>query len=340
MTVNFSAQNATPAERGGRRLGVGLRFLAVAMRRWPRRFRKTAYWWARIYRAIGGGDFAPDPTIDARWPAELQAPVRGARHPYRLRLNTRDWSERRAYFSGSIYQDDLELLISAITRPGDRFVDVGANIGLITLLAAHLVGPKGRVYSFEASAQVFERLKEHASLNGLTDRIELHNVALGAETREGVLSSDTNHAGSGTLTQTGVNGAPVAIKRGDELLPPFGGAGAPVIVKIDVEGYDLQALRGLISTLAGADAAIIIEVTRPLLARIGDTPEEIYALLHEHGFRGYSYTARIGRFGTTLSLTPTRAARDDDQYDALFLRHGSTIEERLASQGISLPEDS
>lgn len=328
LVGDFPVQNAMSPRAED--LSVGVRVLALAMRRWPRQFRRTAYWWARLYDAIGGGGFSADPRIDRRWPEALQAPVRGARHPYRLRLNTSDWSERRAYFSGSIYQDDLERLIAAIARPGDHFVDVGANIGLISLLAAHLVGREGRVYSFEANPSVFARLKEHVTLNALAERVVLHNVALGAETRQGFLSVDANHAGSGTLTKT-EGGAAVEIRRGDVLLPKFD-ARAPVIVKIDVEGYDLQALRGLISTIADADAAIIIEVTEKLLARIGDTSSGIYDLLRQHGFRGFSFSARLGRFGTTLRVEPARSAREEEQYDALFLRTGSAIEQRLRDQ--------
>lgn len=319
-------------ERTRDKLRAHERLLGHAMRRWPRRFRKTNFWWAKLYEALGGGGYAPDPVIDGRWPSGLQAPVRGARHPYKLRLNIRDWMERRAYFSGSIYQDDLELLLSAIVRPGDHFIDVGANIGLITLLASRLVGPGGRVYSFEPAPSVFERLKEHIALNRLEDRVVLHNVALGAATGEAVLWTEAEHAGAGTLTQKRSDGVTVAVRRGDDLLAPLG-ATAPLIIKIDVEGYDLQALRGLDSTLAHA-AAVVIEVTPAMLARIGDAPAQIYELLARHGYRGFVYVANIGRFGTQLEMKPSAGSENDEQYDALFVRKGGAVEARLVARGL------
>jgi FkbM family methyltransferase len=75
-------------------------------------------------------------------------------------------------------------------KPGDTVVDIGANIGAFSILAASLVGPSGRVIAFEPMPETFERLKENIALNGL-DNVECCNAAIDAE--EGVI---TLHSGN------------------------------------------------------------------------------------------------------------------------------------------------
>jgi precorrin-6B methylase 2 len=66
-----------------------------------------------------------------------------------MELDLAAWSERSAYFLGRFYDLNLQMLMIQILKPGDRFVDIGANIGMLSILAARLVGPSGRVESFE-----------------------------------------------------------------------------------------------------------------------------------------------------------------------------------------------
>lgn len=69
------------------------------------------------------------------------------------------------------------LALSECLEPGDRFVDVGANIGMITLQAARLVGPSGRVESFEPNPNCFATLERHLAINGI-ENVVAHRVGL------------------------------------------------------------------------------------------------------------------------------------------------------------------
>src|SRR5690242_19101557 len=102
------------------------------MRHLPVQLRRVRVWRDRLYQALGGGGFDEDDQLDASWPSELQGPIRGRVSGMRMTLELTDWCQRRTYFTGRYYQEDLEELLSRLLRSGDNFVDVGANIGLVT----------------------------------------------------------------------------------------------------------------------------------------------------------------------------------------------------------------
>ena len=89
-----------------------------------------------------------------------------------------------------IYFDDFEKaeqrFINKFLRPGDIFVDVGANIGLFTLIAAKLVGKRGHVYAFEPSSRIHQRLIDNIKLNNLTN-VSCYQLALSDRDGEAIL---------------------------------------------------------------------------------------------------------------------------------------------------------
>ena len=311
------------------------RALGAAMRRWPRRFRKGDYLWSRIYASIGGGGFAEDPTTDVAWPAGLQAPTRGERHPYKLRLNLRDWMERRAYFSGAIYQRDLEAALAALVGHGDLFIDVGANIGMITLLGAHLVGETGKVAAFEVNPAVFARLQGHIRHNDLGSRVSAFDFGLADKDGEAHLHLASTHTGIGTLTMGA--GTPVRIRRGDPVFAQFDSA-RPAVVKMDVEGFEGRVIAGLGDFLARDQVAIIMEVTPAMLARVGDSAAGLYEALKAKGFQGYTFEMTVGRWSTSLTLRPSASPEAAEQYDAIFVKPQSIQADRLVRLGLIAPE--
>jgi FkbM family methyltransferase len=95
---------------------------------------------------------------------------------YRLPLNLRDEFESTIYY-GLYEEAELRRIRSALD-PGDVFVDVGAHIGLYTLLAAGLVGPTGAVHAFEPLPANFQRLQSAVRLNGM-QHVRLNQTAVG-----------------------------------------------------------------------------------------------------------------------------------------------------------------
>lgn len=166
------------------------------------------------------------------------------------------------YFHGE-YEPATTAVLRNHLHPGDVFVDVGANAGYFSALAASLVGPTGRVIAFEPSPATCRLLDITAQMNPC---IEAHQVAVGD--REGVaqlhLSAEPTNSGmSSLLSRAGTRGGKVVevpVKRLDDLLLEVPKVNA---IKIDVEGFELSVLRGgeNLFTLQRPDL-VVIEVAR------------------------------------------------------------------------------
>ena len=129
--------------------------------------------WGRLCSAVGLFRYDDD-----HWRTAPVKIIRGKLHGYRMRLRLSDWSDRMTFFLGRYYDLPTQLLMSICLRPGDRFIDIGANIGMISLLAARLVGPSGRVDSVEPNPKCIEIFREHIALNPIGN-IHIHPVAAG-----------------------------------------------------------------------------------------------------------------------------------------------------------------
>lgn len=226
----------------------------------------------------------------------LEAPARirrGRWHGLKMRLEMRDYHQRGVYVFGRMMDLPLQLFLLRGLRPGDVCLDIGANIGLTMLLAAHAVGRTGRVHAFEPNPQVFDQLRWHIDENGLGGVVEAHPVAL--SDREGVMRltvPPTGNTGAGTLGQLPprhggrISAAhDVRLVRGDDLLNEL--PDAPMLIKIDVEGHEVATFRGLSRTITTRRPAIIAEVNDEMLKASGSSAEELFALIDEWGYRTF-----------------------------------------------------
>ena len=300
------------------------------MRRMPIRIRRVDMWWRGVYALIGAGAFDSDPAIDGRWPAGLQEPVR-LRSGALVRLDLQDWLQRRAYFSGLYYQTDLELLLGRLLRPGDVWVDVGANIGVVSLIAAMKIGPQGRGIAFEPNPLVYERLLDHLKLNGV-NFISCHNVALGACPGNAVLSFSSVHTGTGSLVGPNPHASSidVQVRCGDDFA--VFGPGDRVVMKIDVEGYELEVLQGLSNALSHPETAILVEVIDEYLRRAGSSAAQVVDFLAAKGYEPYRFELQSHRWAKELVVRPAPIPLERDDSDLLFINRQSTdLRERLRS---------
>lgn len=141
--------------------------------------------------------------------------------------------------------DDLEAL-ARLLRPGDVFVDCGANLGLWSLVAAPLVAPSGAVHAFEPNPVTAERLRMHAEQSSL---IQVHPTALAAT--RGTVSFDPGDHHNVSRVSDGGHLRIASSTLDDEL------SVAPSGIKIDVEGYELEVLRGARAALRSRPWIII-----------------------------------------------------------------------------------
>jgi FkbM family methyltransferase len=200
-------------------------------------------------------------------------------------------------------------------------VDVGANIGLYTVLLASLAGPGGRVVAFEPGAAARSRL--HANVAHLAQVTVLPD-ALGARAGTAVLSRWSGNAGAATLRDSGwpdpIERAPVAVRRLDEV-PQVMDAGEIDFLKVDVEGWESEVFAGATRLLESHRIrAALVEVS-PAYGPVGYVDD----LVEDDAYRGFRVVARPtrSRLRRTLQLQPLPAPAAGSlvsQVSVLFVR--------------------
>ncbi len=227
------------------------------------------------------------------------------------------------YFGERFDRDEMGFLARSL-RPGDRFADVGANIGTYTLLAASITGPDGRIDAVEAVPGTAAALRANVARNDLGGRVRVHEVAVGAapgRVRFRVDQDVSNHlATAGDPVGSTVE---VAVARLDDVLGP-----EPIaIAKLDVEGAETEALAGMRAHLHGDHPPVLIlEVLANTLARQGSSVDALLALLAEAGYE----LARWSEDRAELTwLDPAHARRN---VLAIPLRRRHEVEARLAAR--------
>jgi FkbM family methyltransferase len=321
MTGNSGGFSADVTEE---RLSFPLRLLAGVMRRLPTDIRRADVIWQGLYRRVGGGGFSADRAVDQGWPRGVQQPVRGT-HRFLMQLNLQNWSDRRAYFSGRYYQPDISRLLEQLLQPGDQYVDVGGNIGMTALLARSRIGATGKGVAFEPNPNAFARLKGHFAINGITN-FEL--VPRAVSDTESVLELfvPCDEMLLGTFVPEKAEGTRVEVRTepADRYVAAFD-AVQPTLIKIDVEGFEVQVLRGIQSQLARPNVMVVTEIADAKLRRAGHSREELHTLLGGFGFTAHTIDVRASRWRKDLELYPLPGPLDSDEYDALFAKPGSQV---------------
>lgn len=183
----------------------------------------------------------------------------------RLILPLADYNWRHLYFHGS-YEPHVTALVEQLLHPGETAVDVGANIGFYTARFARRVGPAGRVHAFEANPVLVDRLERMIPLNGFSDCVRLHPVAV--SDREGTarfyLSDHLDTTGMSSLVRKTYLEDAVSIEVPTTTLDRCAreqAIGPIALLKMDIEGAEIAALRGMEETLrARPPRAILCEV--------------------------------------------------------------------------------
>jgi FkbM family methyltransferase len=157
-----------------------------------------------------------------------------------------------------VYEQDKTKLIRRLLRPGMTFSDVGANKGDFTLLAAKVVGPAGNVISIEPEPENYAYLRASIELNGYRN---IRTFALALSDSDGTSRLRlAPKSGAHTLSpdqKIGNNTVPVTATTLDSLLDRSAIAKVDLI-KIDVQGWELQVLRGARRTLRSNPAAVLL----------------------------------------------------------------------------------
>ena len=190
------------------------------------------------------------------------------------------------------YEPDIYLPFAASIKESMTVLDIGAHVGFFTLAAAQRVGPRGQVVAFEPSPETLRLLREHVRLNGWDDRVTVEasvvSDQLGSMTfytygdsmaaslsRENVEELNVQHPENAiAVTVPSVTLDQYCAERGL----------SPDVIKIDVEGAELKALRGAEKLLRAKPVTIWCEVHPLQMRNLGDSVEALEKYLSELGY--------------------------------------------------------
>jgi FkbM family methyltransferase len=165
-------------------------------------------------------------------------------------------------------------VIRKVLRPGDTYVDVGANVGLLALVASQRVGPTGKVVAFEPMPSTLERLRENVGLNAAAN-VRVIGKGCWDSAGEATIHQFTGlHAGQVSMgkpaDKTVVREIQITTTRiDDEVSPPVR------MLKADVEGAELPALRGAEKLLRESRPHLLIELNPRTTPAMGYAPIDI-----------------------------------------------------------------
>ena len=243
--------------------------------------------------------YGPFPRLKRRmWERWIDPHLAYQPHPFvartafgpRVTGNTQEILQQYLYYFG-VWEPDISYWIERRLRPGDTFIDVGANIGYYSLLASKAVGRTGRVVAIEASPMIYRSLIANVETNRILNVRAVNVAASDVPGTARVYPGPMDHTGMtvtldelGSETDIEVRAAPLS-----EILTREESDTAR-LVKIDVEGAEWAVAQGMAPMLDDGrqDLEIVLEVHAGGLNVIGRSPEEVFQPFFERGFNLYS----------------------------------------------------
>lgn len=159
-------------------------------------------------------------------------------------------------------EEPVQEALVRLLRPGDILYDIGANVGFFSLIGARLVGPTGHVYAFEPAPENVATLKENAARNGFTNVTVLAKAAAASSGPGTLVLSDIPTVA--WLSRDNEDEAqrptlPVELSAVDDLVAS-GEVAPPAVVKIDVEGAEIDVITGMTATIGKHRPIILCEM--------------------------------------------------------------------------------
>lgn len=231
-------------------------------------------------------------------------------HPYihdtKLLVGKKSSSSIGQYFNGLNDFEEMSLLLHFLDK-NDTFVDVGANVGVFSVLASGVSGAKS--IAIEPNDKNIELLKQNIGINSLQNNINIIKCVVGNQVGEvsftkGLDSINRVKRDEDTSLETEL------IK--EETLDNLLKDNIPSFIKIDVEGFELNVLKGAKNILQEPNLKILIIETNGLSSKYQLNEDEIFRIIENYGFSLYSYSP----FERKLNKTD----KTNKQENSIFIR--------------------
>lgn len=190
--------------------------------------------------------------------------------------------------TGAVYMglhefEDMAFVLHAL-RPDDLFVDVGANVGSYTILAAAAVG--ARCLSFEPIAANVRHLEQNLRLNGVEGRVEVRNLCVGERVGRVRFTSGLDTANHVVVDGDGEAAIEVEVVALDEVLAQ---EARTLVVKIDVEGFELAVIRGARAVLTRPSTLAVVAEVSAACRQYGHTEAMFDSQIRDYGYQPVAY---------------------------------------------------
>ena len=184
--------------------------------------------------------------------------------------------------NSKFYEQETTEIISKSIRTGMTFVDIGANSGYFSLLVSSILGTAGKIFAIEPTPSTYERMVKNIQYNNFKN-IKPYNVALSEKSGFSYIFVDPVSDGSNSLVENqNRRKYKVTLSTLDDIMLPS----LPDLVKIDVEGFEYEVLKGASKTiLENEKVRLIIEQNRHWLRVRKQGYDNVINLLRENGFK-------------------------------------------------------
>ena len=221
------------------------------------------------------------------------------------------------------------ILIQKYLRPGNVFIDVGANVGMHTLAAARAMQGQGKIIAFEPFEPTMRMLEKSIWMNGFSSMTEIHQAAVfNAAGRQQLFIGATSGHHSLFALEPSPNNAQGPVEVPLVRLDSVIAAGQRIdLMKIDVEGAELEVIEGAVSLIAdNPEIALIVEFGPSHLRRTGRTPSQWLDSFNQLGL----YYRVINNESGALEKWSLDALEQVESVNLFFARPESPAWERLS----------
>jgi len=235
------------------------------------------------------------------------------RHGFKIRINLGDWLGRHVYVTGE-YEPGTTQVMKSLLEAGDTVIDIGANIGYFTLLAARCVGYAGIVLAFEPLQKARDMLEKNVKHNHMTNVVIRKEAVSNNAIKQDFFVGPLDHLGISGFRplENAQEVLQVTSQKLDDLLPHDK---TIKLVKIDIEGNEYRVLEGMQNCILRDFPDLIIEVSASYLRELGNSSEELCMKLLNLGY----YMYKIEDDGLVPITRITEQVTDmSTQFNALF----------------------
>lgn len=206
-------------------------------------------------------------------------------HVQGYRLKCYPDSNFHLYMYGPEKNKKLIPLMNKYVRPGGVAIDVGAHSGFFTICMAAAAGASGKIYAFEASPLIYKELIDTVQENGFTNVIAKNNAVCDSTKQIDFFMAPSWKSEISTIrasegTKISINGVSL-----DDAIPH---SESICFIKIDVEGAEMQVLKGMEGIIRRDHPVMAIEITDSWLKELGSSTREVFEFLSNQGYTLYA----------------------------------------------------